>query len=263
MNKKVGRFLAGFIVLFFLYHGAEWFVVKRYNPSLFVLFQFLFFIAAFLLARWQGFKGLSAWALKPTRGWWLQWLAGMLAGMVLYGISFYVSTVVNGNVPLHLPAPGTFLKPLLLFAFGTFLSSLSEDILTRGYLFRHIRPKVPSGLFIAFSAIIYLLNHIYRLGDGFETILYILLLGVLFAVPLIYSERLWYTTGMHWMGNLTFYFTQQVIQVPDNEIVISPNTIFIICILFMLPVQYLLFPRLSFMRSTDSIVIEALKQKIM
>jgi membrane protease YdiL (CAAX protease family) len=261
MNNKIVKFLAGFIALFVLYHGAEWFVLKSYNPSVFLVFQMCFFIVAYLLARWQGFKGLSSWALKPSAGWFLQWITGMAMGIGLYSISFYVAALINGNMPLQLPATSLYIKPLLLFALGSFLSSLSEDILTRGYLFRHIRPILPSGLFIGFSAIIYLLNHIYRLGDGLETILYLLLLGILFAIPLIYSERLWYTAGIHWMGNLTFYFTHQVIQSPEGINSVSPNFVFILCILFILPLQYLLFPRLPYMKPAESIVIEALRNK--
>jgi membrane protease YdiL (CAAX protease family) len=263
MNNKIIKFLAGFLALFILYHGAEWFVLKSYYPSVFLLFQGCFFLVAFLLARWQGYKGLSSWALNPSPGWFLQWITGMILGIALYSISFYVAAVINDDMPLQLPATNTYLKPLLFFALGSFLSSLSEDILTRGYLFRHVRPKVPSGLFIAFSAIIYLLNHIYRLGEGWQTILYLLLLGILFAIPLIYSERLWYTAGMHWMGNLTFYFTHQVIQSHEGINSVSPNLVFILCILFILPLQYLLFPRLSYMKSRESIVIEALKNKPM
>ena len=261
MNDKSIKFFTGLLVLFVLYHGAEWFVLKQYNPALFLLLQLCFFVAAFFIARWQGFKGLSSWALKPSAGWFLQWTTGMIMGIFLYGFSFYIAGLVNGNFPVTIPPFSSFIKPLLLFAFGTFLSSLSEDILVRGYFFRHIRPKVPSGLFIGFTSIIYLLNHIYRLGEGWQTLVYLTLLGILFAIPLVYTERLWYTTGMHWMGNVTFYFTHSILVSGDNAGNVSPNLVFIICILFMLPFQYLLFPRLSFMKSQESIVIETLRNK--
>jgi len=261
MNNKVLKFLVGFLVLFGLYHAAEYFVIKRYNAGYFVLIQSFFFAASWLIAKWQGFRGISAWALKPTKGWFLQWVCGMATGILLYSLSFYIAAVVNGNLPVIFPTLRSVIKPLALFGFGTFLSSLSEDILTRGYLFRHIRPKVPSGLFIFVSAALYLFNHIYRLADGMNAIGYLFLLGILFAMPLVYSERLWFTTGMHWMGNLTFYFSANLLKINAGDNLVQPNTVFIICILFMIPIFYLLLPKIPFMRSQESIVIEAIKQQ--
>ena len=185
----------------------------------------------------------------------------MATGLVLYSISFYIAALVNGNLPVVFPPVNRVFRPLALFGFGTFLSSLSEDILTRGYLFRHIRPKVPSGLFIFVSATLYLLNHIYRLADGMNAIGYLFLLGILFAMPLVYSERLWFTTGMHWIGNLTFFFTSNLLRVPAGDNLVSPNTVFIICILFMIPFFYIMLPKIPVMRSQESIVIEAIKQQ--
>lgn len=261
MDNKPVRAIAGFFILFCLYHAAEYFVLFKYNPAVFLSIQLLFFTAAFLIAKRQGYKGFSAWALKPSKGWWLQMLTGMAMGVLLYALSFYISTVVNGQTVGGLPLLPAVITPLGLFWFGNLFSSLSEDILTRGYLFRHIRPKIPSELFLFVSAAVYTLNHIYRLSSGWDTLGYLFLLGIVFAMPLVYSERLWYTAGMHWFGNTTFYFCYNTLQMEGPADSISPNAIFILCILFMIPLQYLLFAKLPYMQSQEKIVTEVLKQQ--
>jgi membrane protease YdiL (CAAX protease family) len=261
-GQKVSTFFAGFLVLFFLYHAAEYFVLFNSNPALFLGIQFVFFIAAHFIAKWQKCNGITAWALQLSKGWWLQMLMGMVAGIFLYGLSFYISSIINRQTiqPLNLSAES--LNPFFLFAFGVFFSSLSEDILTRGYLFRHIRAKTPSGLFIFTSALIYLLNHIWRLHDGWQTITYLFLLGIVFAIPLVYSNRLWFTAGMHWLGNATFFFTQNILQSSGGDDRVSPNGVFIVCILFMIPVCYLLLPKLPYMQSNENLLAAFKDEKI-
>ena len=125
-----------------------------------------------------------------------------------------------------------------MFIFGNFFSSFSEDILTRGYLYKHLNGKVSVPVLIFISAAVYLLNHIYRLGDGFVTCLYLFLLGVLFVIPLILTRRLWFTGGMHWAGNSFFYLTHNVIETQPGNASFSANITLCICILLMIPVNY-------------------------
>lgn len=251
MKNKVLQFSAGFILLFVFYHTAEYFVLFKNNAAAFLFFQCCFFIAAFFVAKWQGFKGISAWALKPAARWMKQLVSGMVMGIFLYTITFYVTMIVNGQQLMPYQFNIATFKPFLLFWFGSFFSSLSEDILTRGYLFKHIRSRTPSGLFVFAAALLYLLNHIYRFADGWQTIAYLFLLGVLFAIPLVYSGKLWYTAGMHWFGNATFFYTHHVWQTTGGDSSVSPNGIFVICILFMIPLHYLLLPKLPFMQPDD------------
>jgi len=83
-NFKV---ITGFLVLFSLYHSAEYFVLFRYNPMAFLLIQATFFIAAGLIAKWQGFNGISAWGLGINNDWLRQLIVGIIMGVLLYGIT--------------------------------------------------------------------------------------------------------------------------------------------------------------------------------
>lgn len=128
------------------------------------------------------------------------------------------------------------LAPLGLFLFGNLFSSFSEDVLTRGYIYKHLHGKIATPVLIVTSALIYWLNHIYRITAGWETFGYLFCLGVLFVIPLIITKRLWLTGGMHWMGNVTFYFTHNIINTQTAKGPVSPNTILLMCILIFIPV---------------------------
>jgi membrane protease YdiL (CAAX protease family) len=83
-------------------------------------------------------------------------------GLILYG------TVLGLNVWWGVEEVIRWLQisaALGLFIFGNFLSSLSEDILTRAYLFKHW--DFPG--MIGISSVVYVLNHIHRLDQGLET----------------------------------------------------------------------------------------------
>jgi uncharacterized protein len=229
------KFIFGFILLFALYHSAEYFVLFTYNPIGFLAFQFLFFIAAWLVAKWQGFQGLAAWGLDTTKGWLINLIIGMVMGLALYSGTFAVSCWLNSEEVVQVPPFSDIWPQLALFGIGTFFSSFSEDILTRGYLYKHVAGKTSAMAFTVISSTLYLLNHIYRLSDGLDTLLYIFLLGVLFVIPVLFTKRLWFTEGMHWIGNTTFFYTHSIMNVKDGAGRLSPNFIFCICILLFIP----------------------------
>ncbi|ANE52834.1 CPBP family intramembrane glutamic endopeptidase [Flavisolibacter tropicus] len=233
------KFIAGFLLLFSLYHAAEYFVLFTYNPGAFLAFQLVFFIAAWMLAKWQGYNGPAAWGLDLRKGWFINLLLGMVMGLVLYGGTFAISTWLKSEEVFQVPSLKDIWPQLALFGFGTLFSSFSEDVLTRGYLYKHLANKTSALAFALISSIIYLLNHIYRLGDGAATLSYIFLLGVLFVIPVLLTKRLWLTGGMHWIGNTTFFYTHTIMSVKDGTGSLLPNTIFCICILVFIPMVVL------------------------
>lgn len=235
MAFQKAKIVIGFMILFALYHGAEYFVLFQYKPLVFLLIQIVFFVAAALIARWQGFNGLSAWGLGYKHNWPGQLIAGMLMGILLYGISFLISIGLQSEEIVGVSSFPSMLGPVTLFCFGNLFSSFSEDILTRGYLYKHWNKKLPVTLLVFVSAFIYLLNHIYRLADGWQTWSYLFALGLLFIIPVLLTKRLWFTGGMHWMGNTTFYITHNAIELRSGTASLTPNTILLICILGFIP----------------------------
>jgi membrane protease YdiL (CAAX protease family) len=231
--------LLGFIVLFGLYHGADYSILKN-SVWGFLGFQFLFFLSAWLIGKWQFGNGMAAWGLDTRKNFLIYLLAGMLMGILLYGITYLISVSSGAEEIVGKPNYAASLSPFLLYFFGNFFSSFSEDILTRGYVFKHLDEKVaPLGI-LFISATIYVLNHIHRLGNGAETLLYLFVLGVLFIIPLLQSRRLWFTGGMHWAGNCFFYFTHTIIRTDEGMVQFTPNFILVVCALMFIPLNYAL-----------------------
>ena len=251
MGKKPLSILVGFIVLFSLYHAAEYMIVFKNSPVGFLAFQLLFFVAAWLIGRWQAGTGLAAWGLDFGKHVGKHLVLGMMMGAVLYGATFGISVLLGLEKLTEVPALDAIVTPLSLFVFGNFFSSFSEDVLTRGYVYHHLNGRVSNWWLVFLSAAVYLLNHIYRLGDSIETHLYLFALGVLFVIPLILTKRLWFTGGMHWAGNVTFYYTHEILKTEETGKGISPNYVLIGVILLLIPLNYYLLRKFKLISQTD------------
>lgn len=244
MKLKYLSVLAGFIVLFCLYHAAEYMIIFKNSAAGFLGFQFLFFCSAWCIAKIQFKQGMKAWGLGTGKFFFWHLAVGMLMGIVLYGLTFGISVFTGAEKIISIPSWKAIAAPLGLFIFGNFFSSVSEDILTRGYLYKHFIAKWSGGVLVIISAVVYLLNHIYRLADGIETYTYLLMLGILFIIPVIRTQQLWFTSGMHWAGNCFFYYSHELIKIADGTGKISPNYLLILCILVLIPVNNFLLRRL-------------------
>jgi len=239
MNVSL-KIIIGFTVLFLLYHAAEYMIMFENNIPGFFLFQFLFFLSAWLIAKWQSGNGFSAWRLgfSPNLGKFL--IGGVIMGVLLYGFTWWVNIITGIEVVRHVPGIIKILVQTLPFAFGVIFSSLSEDVLTRGYVYFHMHKKLNNLVIIGLSSVIYVLNHIYKLGNGPESWLYLFFLGTLFMVPLIITHSLWFTWAMHWAGNTFFFITHQVISTQSTNDGFSANYLFCLCIMIFIPITYLL-----------------------
>jgi membrane protease YdiL (CAAX protease family) len=94
----------------------------------------------------------------------------------------------------------------------TAVPSIAEDILTRGYLFAHLKSILKPGVWIAVSAIVYWLNHIWRLNDAAAVMAYLIMLGIVLAYTVHITGALWLAFGIHWGANIVFTITHQCME---------------------------------------------------
>lgn len=237
------RLILGFLVLFAGYHAAEYMMLLRNSPTGFLALQAVFFLLAFLVARWQGFKGLAAWGITGgSRG--LRNLGtGLLVGGLLYSSYFITSLKTGHSVIDSIPPANQFLPAFLLFAFGTFFSSLSEDILTRGYLFRQFGEKIPPNGLVLLSALVYVLNHIYRLKDGPLVWLYLFIIGIFLMLALVRTKNIWLTLGLHWAGNIVYHTTNSIITTKQLSSGDSGTWLYIGFLLLLIPITIMICHR--------------------
>ncbi|MFY7829139.1 MAG: CPBP family intramembrane glutamic endopeptidase [Flectobacillus sp.] len=213
-------------------------IVKKNSPLGFLSIQLLFFVTAWLIAKLQFGNGFSDWGFIRSTKIFKQMGFGLLIGIIIYGVTFTISILSGAERIILVPTIKEAIIPFSLFVFGNFFSSFSEDILTRGYVFAHTKKKIGNIAIILVSSSIYVLNHIYRLGDGIETYSYLFLLGVIFIIPLVKTKQIWTTGSIHWAGNCTFYFTHEIIKTQSQNSFLSPNiilSIVIICFIIFFP----------------------------
>ena len=240
------KILISFVVLFFLYHAAEYQIVTRGSVVGFLLVQALFWIIAFLLGQVYRQNGLTSWGLLFSGKIFKSLFAGIISGIVFYATTFVISVNAGVERIVEIPDLAHILKQSLPFSFGVVLSSFSEDVLTRGVVYAYFGKRTKSVAVVLISAAIYTLNHIYRLGEGIETLLYLFLLGTLFMVAMVNTGNLWFTGAMHWAGNAFFYITHNVIKTGPAEGIVSPNYLFAAVIVFYIPVIWLVTRKFNF-----------------
>ncbi|HJW16179.1 MAG TPA: CPBP family intramembrane glutamic endopeptidase [Flavisolibacter sp.] len=230
-------FLLGFTALFTCYHAAEYMVLYMNSPIGFLCLSVLFFIVAMVIARWQGYKGLAAWGMSFQKNNLIFLMAGLLAGLTVNTISFLVSLALNKEMVSFIPGIQQFIPQASLLIFGCAFSSLTEDVLTRGYLYRHLNGRISTGLLVLISALVYVLNHVHRLDEPVY-LLFLLVLGIQLIIPLVICKNLWYTLGVHWAGNIVYHVTNNVMH---TEATPGSNGSMWIAIVFMallIPINY-------------------------
>ena len=200
------RVVLAFVILWLLYQAAEGLGMRwLHNTSVRDVLMTASVLVAWPLSRWLGWRGFGAYALDGD-GWW-RWLPGCLLLAVLAkfaaawaGLRLGVY-VADAQAAVVLPADLMAALPMLLLV--TFVPSLAEDILTRGYWYRAAGIRWRSGaLFVLISAGIFVLNHIYRLGNGLQEWLLLFAFGLPYATALWRSGSLWAALGLHWGWNL-------------------------------------------------------------
>ena len=232
------KIIAGFIILFCCYHAAEYMMLFKNSATGFLLLSFVFFIVAWLVAKWQGLEGLAAWGMVIERKGLKQLGLGLLAGGIVYGIYFLTSLALDIDRIKEVPPLGTFISQFLLFALGTFFSSLSEDVLVRGYLYRFLNGKINPYNLIALSSLVYVLNHIYRLGEGSGFWLYILIIGVFLMLAMVRTGNIWLTLGLHWAGNIVYHTTHSVMHTEAGKGNFSGTLLYILFLLLLIPITF-------------------------
>lgn len=215
---------AGFLILFALYQSAEGIGQRIFHSfGLQATLMALCVIAAWPVGRYLlGGKGYDVYALdwKPRVP---IWLAAGLGLALVVKTTALVAGVAGGFYdvkPADLSAPGPSLaRALGLALISTFIASLAEDILTRGFwwptnLFRR------GAVFVIVTSFIYVLNHVYRLGNGPHEWVMLFCFGVAYASAMVRTGSLWAALAVHWGWNLSNAVLEQFASVES----LSPHT---------------------------------------
>jgi membrane protease YdiL (CAAX protease family) len=201
------RAALAFVFLFVLYQGAEGIGIRLLNlASVQAAFMLAMVWVAWPLGRWLGFRGYDAYALE-----WPRSTAVLLSGgLALALLAKYVAVCIGMAFGVYAARPPmqpsvaavSFLSSIPWALLATFVPSIAEDILTRGFPYRALRVRWTPWLFVPASSALYVLNHVYRLGAGPAEWTMLFCFGLAYATALVRTGSLWLAVGLHWGWNL-------------------------------------------------------------
>jgi membrane protease YdiL (CAAX protease family) len=214
----------GFVILFGLYQSAEG-VGQRILGSFPVQASLMLLC---LLAAWPvgrrilRYSGYDAYALEWRR---LvpAWLAG---GVLLAFVSKLLAVGIGATFGAYAVGPvypvaagGQIVSVVAVAMVSTFVPSLTEDMITRGFWWRVPGERLRGAAFVGATSLIYVLNHIYRLGNGPMEWFMLFCFGVTYALAVVRTGSLWAAVGVHWGWNLANTLLDSFIAIePSSEL---------------------------------------------
>jgi len=208
--KRIFSFVIGFLVLFFIYHFPEYFSAFWIMAT----FKIGFLIVAFILSRLQGWKGLGGYGLGFMEKWISNLSKGLLIGLFFFSLYVFVSIKLGYEEITEISSLKSIINQLPMILLMTAIPSIAEDLLTRGYLYAHLKHMKPFG-WILLSSLVYVLNHIWRLNDGPAVLTYLFILGLVLAFAVWITKSLWLAFGIHWGANIAFESSHSIIHKID------------------------------------------------
>jgi membrane protease YdiL (CAAX protease family) len=173
-------------------------------------------LAALLLAYWQGLKGLGGWGLAIQPSFFKKLFTGLVTGIFFFCSSIAIGLFIGTGRFTAIPSIEAIIKDLPMILLITGFPSVAEDILTRGYLYAHGKERMNAVVWIFLSALVYVLNHIWRLNEDPAVLIYLFILGLGLALAVWRTGNLWMAFGIHWGANLSFQYSSSIFKIEDH-----------------------------------------------
>jgi len=213
------RPLLAFASLFVVYQAAEGLqTVFAPSSALGPSMMLVALLLAWPLGRWLGWRGYDAYGLD------LSWRSGRLLGGGLLlavlakpaalacGLALGVYGVASGSTPEATAAT------VAAGALVTFVPSITEDILTRGFLLRSSPLRLGFWSYTLASAALYTANHIWRLDWGLTEQLRLFCFGLAYGAAAWRWDSLWGAVALHWGWNYSNLLAQQYIPLDGSSV---------------------------------------------
>jgi membrane protease YdiL (CAAX protease family) len=213
------RVLAGFGLMFVVYQAAEGLqtVIAPGNPAGPALM-----LAALLLAwpigRWLGGRGYDRFGLSLMPGWW----AVLICGIILAALAKLASLALGletGALAVSGTVQAFSIGTLVMALVTTFVPSVAEDILTRGFLLKAAPIRLNLWTFSLLSALLYTANHVWRLDWGISEQIRLFCLGLAYGAAAWRWQSLWGAVALHWGWNLSSAIADSLVSIATVDVV--------------------------------------------
>ena len=201
------RVLAAFAAMFVVYQASEGLQTlvapgSPIGPALMLVAAGM----AWPLGRWLGWRGYDAFGLEFVPGWPLLLIGGVLLAALAKLAALALSPLAGaGPVTFDVPALPPFFVAVALVT--TFVPSVAEDILTRGFLLKTVPVRLGGVAYVVASAALYTANHVWRFDWGITEQLRLFCLGLAYGAAAWRWHSLWGAVALHWGWNLSDVLT--------------------------------------------------------
>ena len=163
----VGLFAAeGVVILLHFALGKNVFAGEMFDQQTITLITYYGYsiVSGTALLYWKRIekKPLSEMGLTKRFG---NYFIGVIAGVILLAVSVF-AIVLTGNITYHGFFENADILMIILFIGGFMVQGATEEILCRGIVLHALREKVPLGIAIAVSTILFIMPHWSSLFDG-------------------------------------------------------------------------------------------------
>ncbi|MED3564312.1 CPBP family intramembrane glutamic endopeptidase [Bacillus xiapuensis] len=236
-----GKVIAGFIVLdLYLNMG----IAKSSQFLLQVLLVLLFFPllkGILMLTKVKEYKNIGI-SFHPK--WWRNTLIGFIIGFSFWLMKYILVYLFGGFEMTSGKSFPEMIMSLLMVMLTFFVGSFLNDIIVRGYVFGHLKERIPVKWVFIISLILYALDDSWNEGFSISNTLFSLILGLSLTYAIYKTGSLWADTGIHWGLNVCYGIFNGPLGSSNGGIiktVYEPQSMFLEMISYIVPLFMFLF----------------------
>ncbi|MBU8920216.1 CPBP family intramembrane metalloprotease [Bacillus sp. FJAT-29953] len=189
-------------------------------------------------------KDLQSIGISFHPKWWRNMMLGFAIGFSFWLIKYIIEYVLNGYEVTGTMPFSQMILSLLMIMLTFFVGSFLNDIIVRGYVFGHLKGKIPMKWVFILSLVLYALDDSWNEGFSLSNTFFSLLLGLSLTYAIYKTGSIWADTGIHWGLNVCYGIFNGTLGSTGGGIIIikdGPQTMILEVISYIIPLLMFLF----------------------
>lgn len=229
------KVMLGFIVLDLYLNMGIAASSQFFLQVLLVLLFFPLLKGILMLTKVEEYKNIGL-SFHPK--WWKNMTIGFMIGFSFWLMKYILVYLFGGfEITGHKTFPDmivSLVMVMLIFLVGSFLN----DIIVRGFVFGHLKERIPVKWVFIISLIIYTLDDTWNEGFSMTNTIFSIILGLSLTYAIYKTGSIWADTGIHWGLNVCYGIFNGPLGSTDGGIIITKYeqpSIFLEMISFIVP----------------------------